>query len=121
MSYEDAKALVPRGHKKIANNTKLQLIPEELIEDVEWNEYIVMLLHGHTVAEFHPDHIKLFSAGWFTPTTKDRLNLALYLAGISYNTRIWQKDWQWYYGNYQKGDPKFYDGMKIGYNGKVIA
>jgi len=77
-----------------------------------------MGLHGNLVARFYPDHLKLYSAGWYTQTTKDRLNLALDIAGI-YGYSVWQHDYQWYYGYLLTG-VEFYDGMKIDYTGEVI-
>lgn len=125
MGYQDVKDRLYRGHRKIANNTRLVLA-----RDVpKHTECIVMTLHGNVVARFYPTHIQLFSAGWHTTTTKNRLNLALdlaktkYVANVEYpyRRRIYQVDYQWYYGSYHKGDPKFSDGMYIDYIGKVIG
>ena len=128
MSYQDVKDRLYRGHRKIANNTYL-----ELVEKNGGEELISMRLHGHTVAVFYQDHLELFSAGWHTVTTKNRLNLALLIGLWSYTSniilnpgyipQIYQANYQWYYGitfPYQKTDPKFYDGMKIGYDGRII-
>lgn len=113
MSYQNVKDKLYHGHRKIANNTYLELISHELIE-----EYITMRLHGHTVAVFTPKHLELYSAGWHATTTKNRLNLALELAGIG--SWIYQARHQWYYGCGYKDHPLFKDGMKISYNGEVI-
>ena len=122
MSYQDVKDKLYYGHRKIANNTYLCLTP--IIEtDGSTIEAILMTLHCNTVAAFYQDHLELYSTGWYTTTTKVRLNLALELANIKYGItykHIYQEDYQWYYGNYHKTDPRFYDGMKIDYTGKVI-
>lgn len=121
MSYQDIKDKLYHGHKRLANNTNLILIPKETIDGVEFPEYVVMNLHGHAVVKFYPDHLELFSAGWHTPTTKNRLNLALELAGIPGGIR--QRDWCWFYGTFGCIKPTidFKDGMKIDYTGKVYT
>jgi len=112
MSYQSIKDRLYRGRRKIANNTYLTLEYYEVAPDAEC---IQMRLHGNLVAEFQPDYLLLFSAGWHTNTTKNRLNLALELAGIGYG--IWQQNWTWYYRD--PGIP-FKDGMKLNYSGEVI-
>lgn len=127
MSYQDVKDRLYHGHRVIANNTKLRLVPGHEYS----TEQIEMRLHGNLIARFNPQYFELYSTGWYSPTTKDRLNLALKLAhiarqedavpGISwYYRKIYQVDWQWYYGNYHKSDPRFHDGMKVNYSGNII-
>lgn len=133
MSYQDVKALIPKGHKKIANNTYLTL-EEPYLGDSASAEYVDMRLHGNLVASFHKNCLYLYSGSYYTTTTKSRLNLALDIAKINDHLvgspylpsrggwkKIYQVDWQWYYGNYHKYDPKFYDGIKIDYTGKIIT
>ena len=119
MSYQDVKDKLYHGHRKIANNTYLRLLSEEIIDGVEFPEYIVMSLHSHTVARFYPDYLQLFSAGWHTHTIKDKLNLALELVKVPSYCTIYQSSWQWYYESFDDSKP-FYDGMKIDYTGRVI-
>lgn len=121
MSYQDVKDRLYHGHRRIANNTYLELVGRDGGE-----ELINMRLHGNTVAVFYQDHLELFSAGWHTRIRKNRLNLAI-LIGVwslpGYTPEIHQSHYQWYYGNYYKGLPKFYrfyDGMKVGYDGRII-
>lgn len=127
MSYNDVKARLYHGHRKIANNTYLKLEPA-YYED----EHITMTLHGNLVAMFTPTHLELFSAGWYTTTTRHRLNLALDVADVAgvlpiyrlelpYWLRVYQRNGRWYYGNYSKNDPEFYDGMKLDYGGCIIG
>jgi hypothetical protein len=122
--YQDVKNILHRGHKKVANNTCLTLEEDRFMD----TENIVMRLHGNIVAIFYLDHIQLYSAGWYTTTTKNRLNMALNLANITNSVRfgsplrhIYQVGYQWYYGNYHKGDTKFAGSMCINYEGKVIG
>lgn len=138
MSYQDVKDRLYRGHRRIANNTYLMLdgnsnISVDIREPSDirkLSEHIDMELHGNLVARFYHNHLELYSAGWHTTTTKNRLNLALELAQVNrladdsyrvWNKKIYQVDYQWYYGNYHKGDTRFTEGMCINYNGKVIG
>ena len=118
MAYKDIKAELFHGHRKIANNTHLRCT-----EDLD-GECIRMSLHGNEVAVFRPRYFQLFTKGWFTHTTLSRLNLALSLAGVSYIKgqvrKVYQVAWQWFYGNYKRTDTKFYDGIRIGYTGRVL-
>lgn len=113
MSYKDVKALVPHKHKVIANNTYLRVY--DAVEEGD-GALIIMALHGNTIARFTPHCVQLFSHGWHTMTTKNRLNLALRLAGIKGKT-IYQKNWQWFYGT---EDSWFYNGMRLDYTGNIL-
>lgn len=122
MSYQNIKDKLYHGHRKLANNTYLRsvIIERTFQPDEEWIE---MSIHGNIIAEFYPDHLRLYACGWYTNTTKSRLNLALKLAGIQ--GRIYQQDYEWYYSQwyYDKNDRSssisFKDGMKISYTGEV--
>jgi len=111
MSYQDVKDKLYHGHRKIANNTYLTLYED--------SKEITMRLYGNVVAIFNPKYIELYSAGWHTTTTKNRLNLALDLAGIQ-GYSVWQHDYQWYYGYLLTGE-LFKDGMKLSYSGNIIT
>ena len=139
--YEKVKSLLYHSygcyHKKIANNTHLTLIeniyyPDHIGIGIE---VVVMKLHGNTVAKFYPDKVCLFDGGWRTNTTKNRLNLALNMAGIL--AYVYQKDWEWYIHDepdiyvYQKDGEwyihdesdimvKFTSGMMLSYDGELL-
>jgi len=52
-------------------------------------------LHGNTIATRTKDgRVYIDSCGWFTVTTKDRLNYLL--ERLNGNLRISQKNWLWY-------------------------
>lgn len=114
MVYQEIKDKLYHGHRKIARNTKLQLVQVPSMEEdyVGEGKWIKMTLHDNIIAKFYPNHLELFSCGWYTPTTKDRLNLALQLAGVPYY--IYQKDWEWFYGTYEVA-VVFEEGMGINY------
>lgn len=48
-----------------------------------------LFLHGNKIAEWRVNELWITNAGWFSSTTKERLNA---LPGVS----IYQKDHQWY-------------------------
>lgn len=110
MGYESIKQHIVEhgrgGKKKVANNTYLELVPHY--------DCVEMLLHGNVVVRFDIEGVQLFSSGWHTPTTKDRLNFALQLAGIPQT--VYQRDRQWYI-TFAGGDLLFYEGIKILYGG----
>lgn len=111
--YQDVKALVPRGYKKVANNTDLVLDAV----GVEGLEAIWMRLHGSVVAKFYPSYLTLYSARWFTNTTKNRLNLALEIAKVPGS--VVQEDWCWWYMK-QGFRIAFVEGMRLGYDGTYL-
>jgi len=120
MSYQDVKDRLYHGHRKIANNTYLELRQLDITTVEEgWTkeEFVDMRLHGNLIARFYPTHLQLFSVGWYTNTTRRRLNLALELANIGYS--VYQVKHQWYYGSHRYIE--FYDGIRIGYTGKVLS
>jgi len=132
--YQDVKDRLYHGHRKVANNTYLKLEPA-YYED----EHITMTLHGNLVAMFHPEYLELYSAGRHSNTTKNRLNLALelakmpiewlYVANVEYPywRKIYQHNWDWYYGNFYAFDATlgklepFTEGMRINYDGTVAV
>ncbi len=126
MSYQQVKDKLYHGHRKIANNTYLTLEPGNREEDAvtgyyeEVSGYIQMRLHGHVIAKFYPDRLELYSAGWHTRTTKNRLNLALELAGL--RSYIYQRNYHWYYHSHYYGvGIEFKEGIKINYGGTVTG
>lgn len=109
MGYEHIREVITKhgrlGKKKVANNTYLY----------RGGDCVEMWLHGNTVARFDTEGVELFSCGWRTHTTKDRLNFALNMAGIPLT--IYQKDYEWFIGKYTGGDLPFYEGVKLLYGG----
>lgn len=110
MSYQEVKDRLHHGHRKVANNTHLTLN-----DDYPEDECVDMRLHRNLVARFYPGYLELFSAGWHTTTTKDRLNLALSLAGI--RGRVSQHKYQWYVDTNLLNIVPFTDGIKLTYVG----
>jgi hypothetical protein len=68
-------------------------------------------LHGNTIATRTKDgRVYIDSCGWFTNTTKERLNYLLQL--LNGNYKITQKNWLWYINNNQwNGDKILVQGL----------
>ena len=63
-------------------NTSVEVLPDKTI----------LRLHGNAIAHRYNDRkktLKITNAGWFSQTTKERLNA---LPGVS----IFQSNWDWY-------------------------
>ena len=64
-------------------------------------------LWGNTIATKTKDgRLYIDSCGWFTKTTKERLNYLLYTCGLS--LKISQKNWLWYLGDEAWNGSKIY-------------
>jgi len=120
MAYQDVKDRLYRGRRKIASNTYLHLIEH----DLDIPESIQMRLHGNLLAEFYHDHLELYSASWYTTTTKSRLNMALSMVGIG--SRIYQHNYEWYYGRHYALDKttgnltSFGKSITLDYSGYIL-
>ena len=111
MSYEDVKAKLYHGHRVVANNTNLvQYVGNGVAPRID------MYLYNNKVAEFTPTSVKLFSAGWYTTTTRSRLNLALILAFIP--AEVYQRNHAWYVVG-KDWESTFKDGMELGYDSRL--
>ena len=68
-------------------------------------------LHGNTIATRTKDgRVYIDSCGWFTNTTKERLNYLLKL--LNGNYQITQKNWLWYINSNQwNGDKILVQGL----------
>jgi len=55
-----------------------------------------VIYHKTAVVEFDANKIKFRSGGWWTATTRTRINQASNQFGLGYG--VMQKDWQWYTG-----------------------
>lgn len=78
--------------RKIANNTYL----------IRHDNYLALRYHSTEVVKFYPDNsIVLDNGGWFTSTTKERINMAI-------GNKLYQSKGVWYIGNL-----RYQNGMKI--------
>lgn len=112
-SYKEASEMLgKRTHRKLANNTYLELHPQP--EPAR----IAVRLHDTDIITFYPRRVVLNSGGWKTPTTKDRLNRfmpepyhIIQEKGLWY---VYLRDWQ------GKRLCIFRDGMVITGTGKIL-
>jgi len=58
------------------------------------NICVFVVLHGTGVVQIFEDSVVLKTGGHFTPTTKQRMNMASELADLGY--QVYQKDYVWY-------------------------
>lgn len=114
MSFESIKELLATGRKGSnkkrlsgRGNTHLHLIAE--------SGAIALKYHETDVAIFTPEYVELHSGGWFTATTKERINEALRLAEIGYNTRVRQFKKIW-----RIAGAEFFEGIRVDYSGQVL-
>jgi hypothetical protein len=66
--------------------------------------------HDTPVVKFTNKNITLRSGGWYTKTTKTRMNQVSNQYGLGYYVR--QKDYEWLVG-YRGKERKFREGMKL--------
>ena len=69
--------------------------------------------HNTVIGEYDPKtgSVKIFNGGYYTKTTKDRINEMLALAG--FKGRVFQKDGVWYIENGGKKPEEFKEGMSV--------
>ena len=75
----DAIRAFRNGNKFKRDNTEVRIYGQQ------W----LLMLHNHVIASLEPEGLFITSAGWETPTTKERLN------GLP-NVHIVQKNFQWF-------------------------
>ena len=62
------------------------------------NGKVHLKLHGNPIAtRMNDNKVYINTCGWFTNTTKERLNYLLYALGN--DLKITQKNWVWYLGD----------------------
>ncbi len=93
-TYQDVvNFMIGKQSRHIGNNTTI---------DARGNGVFDVRLHRRVIVTYMPEEIHVYSGGYQSNTTKDRLNRLL-------PTRVWQKDFVWYIGT----DTSFEDGMTI--------
>lgn len=107
MNYKEVESrLQGRNYKskKFANNTYLQ----------RHDNYLAMLYHSTEVVKWYPNgDIVLDNGGWFTSSTKERINSAL--SGNSPRHYLSQNLGVWYLSQY-----KFKNGITVKGDGTII-
>lgn len=101
-SYQDAKNFLgSKLNRPYANNTRIKA-------DDMGHDLIVVTYHDNPVVHFYPDRMSLWSCGWYTLTTKERLNWFL-----PDGFHIYQERGTWYLSKRGEGRYIFADGITI--------
>ena len=87
----EAQGLETRDSRKICKNTYLKVL-ERYLHGAP--KVIGLLLHKTFIVTFEPDRIVLDTGGWWTVTTKDRINIGLQMVGLW--PGLFSKNNQWY-------------------------
>ena len=88
------------------------------------SKIVDVFLHGNLICSYDPTHyenqkVKLFSQGYYTKTTKERLNAILHLH-TNGQVRIKQVRGKWIVSDNRTGaEINFYDGMVIFQNHRM--
>jgi hypothetical protein len=109
MNYAEAVKMVRgktnRDTRKVGNNTYAEILP---------NKSVGIKLHNTYVVKIDTDNdYTLSTGGWYTSTTKDRIN--------SYCPfKVFQKNHDWWVRINNQNVP-FYSGMVISSDGEVLS
>jgi hypothetical protein len=104
MTHDEATKMVhgktKRKSRKVGNNTYAEILPDSSVG---------IMLHGTYVVKIHSDNsATLNTGGWYTSTTKDRIN--------QYSpVRVYQRKGEWYLEN---GD-EYTDGVVVADNNLI--
>ncbi len=117
-SFADCAKYIAAGRdptiRKLANNTHLLAVPTELASLASKPPSVAhyaVRLHNTAVVRIYPDDsVKLFSGGFRTNTTKQRINSFSPLG-------VYQKNRTWYLSP----DVEFYDGVRISKDGSIVC
>ena len=100
MKYEEARRLMktarnPAKGKPIGNNTRLFEVitrpADPMNPSAGYESYYSVRLHGNEILRIHEDRFVPNAAGWYTVTTKARLNEHMEVG------RVFQRNWDWYF------------------------
>ena len=92
----------------LANNTRAMFFGGDRGSPLVYS----VSLHGHRIADIGEGGVSLFSAGWRTPTTKDRLNRILDAVGAPCG--VYQRNHEWFLWNrVTDSDQPFVEGMSV--------
>ena len=81
-----------KAHRKLANNTYVVAVAEKFGDKM----LCAVRLHQTDVVTFGPDRVTVYTGGWRTVTTKDRINSSLPDGfGIRQEGGVWKwcRDW----------------------------
>ena len=97
---------IRNGHAWSKDNTCVTYDPTN-------NMSAEVFLHGNHIATVTDNDLTLYSGGgWFTNTTKSRLNALINEFSEPISNGIFQKNWNWYVKTFNTVTP-FVDGISI--------
>ena len=97
---------IRNGHAWSKDNTCVTYDPTN-------NMSAEVFLHGNHIATVANDSLTLYSGGgWFTPTTKSRLNALINEFSEPISNGIFQKNFNWYVRAFNTTTP-FHDGIVL--------
>ena len=108
---QDTSLLMRMNCNQKSGNTETRVRQDD-------SKIVDVFLHGNLICSYDPtfydnQKVKLFSAGWMTKTTKERLNAILHLH-TNGQVRIKQVRGKWIVSDNRTGaEINFYDGMVI--------
>ena len=68
-------------------------------------------LHGNHIATVTTNEVQLFDGGYQSNTTKSRLNAIL--DEFNYGSKVFQKQWEWFYSSVNNTITDFTSGMLV--------
>ena len=70
-----------------------------------------VIYHSTPVVSFNDKFVVLQNHGWFTATTKTRMNQASHQFGLGFD--VFQKNWDWYVGLPDGTTTEYVEGMSF--------
>ena len=116
---QDTSLLMRMNCNQKSGNTETRVRQDD-------SKIVDVFLHGNLICSYDPtfydnQKVKLFSAGWMTKTTKERLNAILHLH-TNGQVRIKQVRGKWIVSDNRTGaEINFYDGMVIFQNHRMLS
>ena len=114
---QDTSLLMRMNCNQKSGNTETRVRQDD-------SKIVDVFLHGNLICSYNPNNynnqkVKLFSAGYYTKTTKERLNAILHLH-TNGQVRIKQVRGKWIVSDNRTGaEINFYDGMVIFQNHRM--
>ena len=114
---QDTSLLMRMNCNQKSGNTETRVRQDD-------SKIVDVFLHGNLICSYDPtfydnQKVKLFSAGWMTKTTKERLNAILHLH-TNGQVRIKQVRGKWIVSDNRTGaEINFYDGMVVFQNHRM--
>lgn len=101
--------------KALRNKLRSKRSTWVLSENTElWGDMVDVVYHNTTVAsvKWVEGRVRamLNTGGWYTPTTKDRINTVLRVAGIP--ATVYQREYQWFV--------RLHDGEEVPFRNRMI-